>query len=102
MTVALTLRHQRDDPFDDPLIQLGDDGGIDLTTRVRGDDYFEVSAAGAFRGQIGYGGFLRGAKSNLTGRGDFVDVIGGRSSGLQSSEAAQERTSLGSAPVAVR
>jgi predicted acylesterase/phospholipase RssA len=55
--------------------RFADDGGIDLTTRVRGDDYVELSAAGAYHGQIGYGGFLRAAKSNLTGRGDFFDVI---------------------------
>jgi predicted acylesterase/phospholipase RssA len=51
------------------------DGTVSLATRVRGDDYFQVSAAGAYRGQIGGAGFLRGAKSNFTGRGDFVDLI---------------------------
>ena len=53
----------------------GEAGELDLVVRFRGDDYFEVAAGGSFRSEHGFGGFLRGAKSNFTGRGDFVDLL---------------------------
>jgi len=49
--------------------------GVELQVRLRGDDHLELGASGTLRGQLGFAGFLRAAKSNLTGRGDFVDLV---------------------------
>ncbi len=57
-----------------------DDGRTDLVVRVRGDDYFEASAGGSYRGAVGWSGWARAAKANLTGRGDFVDLVAGGAS----------------------
>ncbi len=56
----------------------GNDGKVDLRVKVRGDDYYEALAGGAFRSSLGFSGYLRAAKANLTGRGDSVDLtVGG-------------------------
>ncbi len=49
-------------------------GEVELRTQVRGDDYFEGAVGAAYRGAFGWAGFLRTAKANITGRGDFVDL----------------------------
>ncbi len=50
------------------------DGRIELHVLVRGDDYWEGSFGGAYRGELSWAGYLRIAKANITGRGDFVDL----------------------------
>lgn len=60
------------------------DGRIELHVLVRGDDYWEGSFGGTFRGELSWAGYLRLAKANITGRGDFVDLtlLGARESAL--------------------
>ena len=54
-----------------------DDGKVDLIASVRGDDYFEAAAGLAYRGAVGWSGWARAGKGNLTGRGDAVDLVAG-------------------------
>jgi predicted acylesterase/phospholipase RssA len=54
-----------------------EDGRADLVVHVRGDDYFEAAIGASYRGAVGWGGWARVAKANLTGRGDFVDLTAG-------------------------
>ncbi len=49
-------------------------GEVELVARMRGESLVEASGSGAFRGPLGFAGFLRGARSNLTGRGDLADA----------------------------
>ncbi|MBZ5638098.1 MAG: patatin-like phospholipase family protein [Acidobacteriia bacterium] len=56
---------------------LREDGRADLALHVRGDDFFEAAVGASYRGAVGWGGWARAAKANLTGRGDFVDVTAG-------------------------
>jgi len=60
------------------------DGAIDLIVRLQGDEYYEAALGGAYRGALGWAGFARGAKANITGHGDFVDltVVGARETTL--------------------
>jgi outer membrane protein assembly factor BamA len=51
------------------------DGGFALRVFLRGDDLFEAMGGAAWRDTLGPAGFLRVAKANLTGRGDFVDFL---------------------------
>ncbi len=73
------------------------DGRIELHVLVRGDDYWEGSFGGAFRGEMSWAGYLRLAKANITGRGDFVDLtlLGARETTLVR---ARYRTEYGIGP----
>jgi predicted acylesterase/phospholipase RssA len=50
-----------------------EDDRVNLQLRVHGDDYFEAMSGLTYRGTLGWGGYARTAKANLTGRGDYVD-----------------------------
>ncbi|ANM31408.1 hypothetical protein ABI59_20265 [Acidobacteria bacterium Mor1] len=55
-----------------PMRLDGDSTHIEV--ELRGDDYYAFAAGGAYRGALEFAGFIRAAKSNFSGRGDFVDL----------------------------
>lgn len=65
-----------------------DDGTVDLEVRVRADRYYGLSGALEYRDALGWAGALRATKSNLTGRGDFIEVA---VAGARETEFAQVR-----------
>ena len=53
-----------------------DAGGVSLRAIVREDRHFEVAGSVAYRDTLGWAGLLRAGFTNLSGRGDTVELIG--------------------------
>ncbi len=49
--------------------------GVQIEVHLEGDDYLELAGSLTYRGDLGFAGFARGAKSNISGRGDFADLV---------------------------
>jgi predicted acylesterase/phospholipase RssA len=55
--------------------RAGDDGAVDLELRVKADRYYQATALLEYRAAYRFAGAAGISKSNITGRGDFLDFL---------------------------